>query len=231
MIIPALNEAGHLPALLAALDHQTLRPAEVIIADAGSHDGTPVIACAHGAHVVSGGRPPVGRNAGARAARSELLLFLDADVVPPPDFLAMLLQGFRRQAVDVAAPLLTPISARRSDHVCQGLANLYLQAVQPISPHAPGCCILVRRSLHERIGGFDERAAMAEDHDYVRRARRHGRYKLLRTVRLPVSVRRIEAEGVLRLAVKYAYCELHVLARRPVHSVPFTYAFGLHERR
>ena len=85
VIIPTLNESAYLPALLDALRGQTRPPDEVIVADAGSTDGTVELVQAHGARVVPGGMPAVGRNAGAQVAIGDLFLFFDADVLPPPD--------------------------------------------------------------------------------------------------------------------------------------------------
>jgi len=56
----------------------------VFLADAGSADGTREIALSYGdrlnIEVIPGGLPSVGRNAGARRAKSKYILFLDADV-------------------------------------------------------------------------------------------------------------------------------------------------------
>jgi len=101
-------------------------------------------------------------------------------------------------------------------------------ALQWISPRAPGFCILIRRALHEAIGGFDETLLLAEDHDYVQRAARHGRFGVLTTVRIPVSIRRMEEEGLFPLMLKYLWAEAHVWAGRPIRRLPFTYAFGRH---
>ncbi|MBI5350419.1 MAG: glycosyltransferase, partial [Chloroflexi bacterium] len=92
VIIPALNEAATLPQLLHALNHQTRKPDEIIVADAGSKDDTRQIACDHGASVVDGGLPAVGRNAGAAAATGDIFLFLDSDVLPRPTFIARALK-------------------------------------------------------------------------------------------------------------------------------------------
>jgi glycosyltransferase involved in cell wall biosynthesis len=226
VIIPALNEAELLPGLLDALAAQTRPPDEVIVADADSIDGTVDIARRHGARVVPGGQPGVGRNMGANAATCELLLFLDADVFPPPGFIAQLLGAFTVSGCDVATCLMEPRSDRVTDRISFDAANLYLQVVQPITPHAPGCCILVRRDLHRRIDGFDASALMAEDHDYVQRAARHGRFAVLTDVRVPVSTRRLEREGLPTLAFKYLWCEMHALTGKPVRTVPFRYAAG-----
>jgi glycosyltransferase involved in cell wall biosynthesis len=229
VIIPALNEAASLPALLAALAAQTRRPDEVIVADAGSQDGTDELAHAQGARVVPGGRPAAGRNAGARAATGVLLLFLDADVRPQPDFIARLLSEFAREGCAIATCLLEPPGEALADRILAEATNVYLQVVQPFSPHAPGWCILVRRAIHEAIGGFDESLKLAEDHDYVQRAAQVGDFGVLSGVRLAVSMRRLEKEGLTRLAFKYLWCEMHALAGRPIYSTPFEYEFGSFE--
>lgn len=228
VIIPTLNEAAYLPLLLEALARQTRQPDEVIVADAGSEDGTPEIARAWGARVVSGGRPAVGRNAGARVARGAWLVFLDADVVPRPDFLEKAFREIEARRLDIATCLMEPLSPRPADRVFHEMANGYLLALQWVSPRAPGFCILVRRELHEAIGGFDETLLLAEDHDYVRRASRQGRFGVLTSVRIPVSTRRMEEEGVFPLLLKYLWAEAHVWTGRPVRSLPFVYAFGQH---
>ena len=79
VVIPTLNEEATLPGLLDALGAQSRPPDEIIVADAGSTDGTPELARARGARLVRGGRPGPGRNAGARAAVGDLLLFLCAN--------------------------------------------------------------------------------------------------------------------------------------------------------
>lgn len=226
VIIPTLNERAYLPRLLQALAAQTRPPDEVIVADANSVDGTAELARQWGARVVSGGMPAVGRNAGARHAQGEVLLFLDADVCPPPLFLARALDEFARRHLDVATSLYEPLEEEPFYRFLTELSNFYLQVMASVSPHAPGFCIFARREMHERIGGFDESLVMAEDHDYVRRAARYGRFGILREPRLAVSMRRLEKEGLLGLAFKYLWCELHALAGRPIHSIPFEYEFG-----
>jgi hypothetical protein len=228
VIIPTLNEAAVLPGLLDALQSQTRPPDEIIVADAGSKDGTGELAQARGVSVVPGGSPGVGRNAGARAATGDLFLFLDADVLPPPDFIANLLEEFIKFDFDVATCLMEPLSDDLPTQILNEAANLFLQVVQYFVPHAPGFCILVRRRIHETIGGFDESAKMAEDHDYVQRAAKHGEFGVLAEVRIPVSMRRLEKEGLVKLSLKYLWTEIYALAGKPVYSMPFEYQFGTH---
>lgn len=226
VIIPALNEAERLPRLLDALNAQVLRPAQIIVADAGSTDGSADLARARGAQVVKGGRPGPGRNAGAKAAIGDLLLFLDADVVPTPGFLARAVGEFVDHGLTVATTAIEALEDDPANEVLAETTNVYLQVVQGFSPHAPGFCILVKRSVHEKIGGFNEKVKLAEDHDYVQRAAKHGAFEVLANVAVRVSMRRLEKEGLTKLAFKYLWCEMHALAGKPIYSTPFEYEFG-----
>ena len=228
VIIPTLNEAARLPTLLQALQSQTRRPDEVIVADAGSKDGTVELAKGFGAIVVPGGKPGPGRNAGARVATGDLLLFLDADVIPAPDFLANMLAEFEQCGYGVATTLMEPLDSDLSGKILVEAANLYLQALQSFSPHAPGFCILARREVHQAVNGFDEAAVLAEDFDYVQRAAKFGRFGVLTHVHIPVSLRRVEEDGFFQVAFKYVWCEMYALAGKPIYSVPFEYKFGEH---
>jgi hypothetical protein len=228
VIIPALNEAATLPRLLRALQSQTRPPDEIIVADANSTDGTAAVARELGARVVVGGRPGPARNSGARAATGDVLLFLDADVLPGPDFVALLLAAFERGGYDIATTALAALEATPTTRLLVEIGNLFLQMTQRVSAHAPGCCILVKRSLHERLGGFDEAAQMAEDHDYAQRAAALGEFVVFTSPHLPVSMRRWSEDSVFQLAFKYIWCEMHALAGKPIYSLPFEYAMGGH---
>lgn len=226
VVIPTLDEARRLPGLLDALGRQTRKPDAVIVADAGSRDGTRQIAAAHGATVVDGGMPGVGRNAGARVATTDLLLFLDADVALTDGAVAGMLREFEKRDLVVAGALVKPIERdARYVFACE-VVNFYLEMMQYVAPHAPGCCILVTRGVHEAIGGFDEALALAEDHDYVERASGQGRFRVLRRARVRVSMRRLAKEGLVSLSFKYLYCELQVVTGQKVLRTPFAYEFA-----
>lgn len=228
VIVPTLNEAATLSNLLLALQAQTRSPDEVVIADAGSQDGTVKVAREFGAVVVPGGKPGPERNAGALAASGDLFLFLDADVIPPPDFVEKLLSEFVASGCGVATTLQEPLSKNISDKILIEVANIYLQMLQYFSPHAPGYCIIIRREIHEAIDGFDEAAVLAEDYDYVQRAAKFGRFGVLTSVHIPVSMRRLEEDGFMQVAFKYVWCEMYALAGKPIYAVPFEYKFGEH---
>src|SRR5690349_3886921 len=88
IVIPTLDAAGSLPAVLAACAE--VAGAELVVADGGSRDGTAALAGQLGARVVRTAAPGRGGQlaAGAAAARSDWLLFLHADTRPDPGWAA-----------------------------------------------------------------------------------------------------------------------------------------------
>jgi hypothetical protein len=63
----------------------------------------------------------------------------------------------------------------------------------------------------------------------VQRAGALGKFRVLRSCRVGTSMRRIEKEGLVRLAFKYLYCEMYVVTGRPIREVPFDYEFAAFE--
>lgn len=227
IVIPTKNEEEYLPILLQSIRQQTLQPKEIIVADAWSSDRTRAIAESFGARVVDGGMPGPGRNRGAAAATGEYLLFLDADVnLSSTDFLQSCLGEFIERGLDFATCDVLPLYDKLVDRVFHDFYNIYTRALAQIHPHAPGFCIFTRRDKHQEINGFDETVVFCEDHDYVLRGQRVGTFGILRAAKVPVSVRRLDRDGRLEIAVKYAFAEAHFMTLGPVRSNIFNYTFG-----
>ena len=227
IVIPTKNEEIYLPRLLESIRKQTLQPTEVIVSDAQSSDRTREIAKAYGATVVEGGMISFGRNAGAKAATTDLLLFLDADVeLRDPEFLEKSVGEMLEKKFDLATCDVFPLSDMFLDHFMHRAYNKYARAWGSVYPHAPGFCMLVRRCLHEQINGFDEMITFCEDHDYARRATKVGRFGFLRSTNIPVSIRRFDRDGRINIAVKYLLAEFHLALLGPIKDNRFRYTFG-----
>lgn len=192
VVIPALNEAGGIAATLRALQPLRVRGHEVLVVDGGSTDATAARAVGLCDRLL---QAPRGRarqmNAGARAARGDVLWFLHADTRVPADADALLLEALARRAwgrFDVrlsgTQPLLRVVAA---------LMNLRSR-ITGIATGDQG--LFVRREAFERVGGFPDIPLM-EDIALSRALGRHDRPACLRT-RLVTSSRRWERHGVLR---------------------------------
>lgn len=106
VVIPSFNDASLLRGCLAALAVQSRPADEIVVVDNDSTDDTAAVATAAGARVV---HEPIrgifpATAAGFDAARGDLLLRLDADSVPPPDWIE------RVEAAFVAEPRLDALS-------------------------------------------------------------------------------------------------------------------------
>ncbi|MFP4377904.1 MAG: glycosyltransferase [Spirochaetales bacterium] len=202
IIVPTYNEEELLPRLLRDLKKQRRIDFEVIVADARSEDRTREIARDSGAKVVDGGLPAEGRNAGAAVAQSPLLLFLDADVRMRRGFLQRAIEEFDSRDLVAATCRVKPLSPFSTDRILHNFANLFVRLTQESDPNAPGYCIFVTKDVFDRVGGFDETLKVAEDHNFVKRAAEHGRFRLLNSAKILVDVRRFDKEGRLGYAIK-----------------------------
>lgn len=227
IVIPTYNEQDYLPFLLRSITAQTFDDYEIVVADNHSTDRTRDIAEAAGARVVDGGMPSDGRNAGAAAAKGDILLFLDADVILPDQrFLEDTVEEFRRRRLGAATCKVQPLSDKKVDRVMHGAFNYFLWVTAAIHPHAPGFCIFARKDVHDRIGGFDPEIKLAEDHDYAERAGAVAKFGILKSHKIPVSVRRLDRDGRFKTVIKYLAAEVHLRTKGAIKSDLFNYTFG-----
>ncbi len=194
IVVPVLNEAGRLPALLAGLA-PFRDAAEVIVVDSGSTDGSAEAARAAGwARVLAA---PRGRarqmNVGAAAASGDALLFLHADTCLPPTALD-----------DIQAALADPrVVGGRFDVRLDSPRPIYrvVEALMNLRSRWSGIwtgdqAIFVRRAVFEKLGRFPDIPLM-EDVEFTRRLRRLGPRACLRA-RVTASARKWEQEGAAR---------------------------------
>ena len=236
IIIPTLNEEHYLPLLLDSIQRQKIREDyEIIIADAHSEDATKKIAESYGCKITKGGLPAKGRNRGARAAAGDLFLFLDAEVILPENFLEGALQEFRKRNLDAAGCGLEPVKEEWMPKFLfpkfgyDILYNLPARFLESVFPYAASF-ILVKREIHEKLGGFDESIRIAEDHNYVRRASQFGKFGILRFSKLPLFLRRFQKEGILKISWKYIFCNLFNVSMGDVRTDIFRYHFGQYKK-
>lgn len=168
VIVPALNEEGVIAGALESLSLQE-GAWEAIVVDGGSTDRTREVARLYARVLTSGRGRARQMNAGAGAARGEILLFLHADSRLQPGALAEVGRAVEGGAVGGAFRLR--LEGGRIYGLISTLASLRarLEGIY-LGDHA----IFVAREAFEAVGGFREMALM-EDVDLCRRLKARGR--------------------------------------------------------
>lgn len=194
IIVPMLNEAVTLPALLGHLVRWQARGCEVLLVDGGSDDGSVAIARAAGFAVLTSARGRARQmNAGAQAAAGGTLLFLHADTRLP--------EG-ADEAVGAALARRGAVWGRFDVHIDGHPRMLRIvAALMNLRSRLTGIAtgdqaIFVRRDAFEAVGGFPDQPLM-EDIELSRRLGRLARPACLRA-RVVTSGRRWEQRGVWR---------------------------------
>jgi rSAM/selenodomain-associated transferase 2 len=218
VVIPTLDEEKRIGRRLDELSALS-GVAEILVVDGGSGDRTVEIARRHAAVRVLAaprGRGPQ-MNAGARAAKGELLLFLHADVSLPPDAAEWIERALADRGVVAGA--------FRTWTIPEGAASwlgpfLHLADIRSHYTRLPygDQAVFVRREAFFRAGGFPEQPLM-EDIELSRRLRRLGRVVIVPAY-VRVSGRRFLARPLAYTAAVNVFpllyrlgVEAHVLSR------------------
>ena len=191
VIVPTLNEQA---CLAATLDALVLAPGdELVIVDAGSADATPDIARRYTRRFYHG---PRGRaqqmNIGARQAGGDILLFLHADTLLPPDGLEAVRNALKQPGTVGGAFRLVITPATPALRLVAWGTNLRSRfGGLPYGDQA----LFVQRRIFEELGGYDDVPFM-EDVRLVQALRGRGRLALLPQA-AATSGRRWQRDGVL----------------------------------
>jgi rSAM/selenodomain-associated transferase 2 len=199
IIIPTLNEAGNLKAAILTVDNtnatnQHSTNIEVIVVDGGSQDDTVAIGQSSGVKVIlSDPGRATQMNAGALAAKGEILVFLHADTRLPAGFDAMIRTALQQPGTVAGA------FALRIDASLGGLrwvekgVNWRSHLLQmPYGDQA----IFLTKAVFQQIGGFPELPIM-EDFELIRRLKLIGKITIISTP-VVTSPRRWLQKGVIQ---------------------------------
>ncbi len=207
IIIPALNEEDYIGGLLTCLCNQTYKDFEVIVIDGNSWDATRDkvfeftglldLKC------INAQRKGISfqRNLGVTYAQYDQIIFLDADGYIQDDFLERVHNYITAHPdVDIMTTWVEPLSTKKIDKVLYFTYNqFYLDLIKKVKPQGGGAFIFIKKAVFNALGGFNEKAYIAEDHDLFARAHKAGyKYALIKRPSVKTSVRRLEKQGRLR---------------------------------
>ena len=178
VIIPAFNSRRWIREALDSALNQTSVPIEVIVVDDGSTDGTSDVLAEYGSRIIVLSQPNAGvsaaRNRGMRAARGDVIAFLDADDVWHPRKLELQMRVLVDQPeISVLGTRAVAWPARESTAAVDDPVPTVVRFGSDelaIKNRLTVSSVVVRRSVVEAIGEFDTTLQGAEDHDYWLRA-------------------------------------------------------------
>lgn len=179
-VIPAHNEAAvigqTLRALLAAAE-SVGEPFELIVVDDASTDRTTEVARSLGATVVAVNLRKISavRNAGARAARGEVLIFVDADTLVPVKVLVSAIEAIRQGAVGGGARVEMDDNVPSWAPALMKLTSWSLCQMRL----AAGCFLFAQRDAFDAVGGFDEEYYASEEIHLSRALKAKGRFVII----------------------------------------------------
>ena len=187
VIIPAYNEEDYLPRLLSSIDvprsnySGSAGEIEVIVADNSSTDRTAEVAQSQGTRVVNvtKRRIAAARNGGARAARGEILCFIDADSALHPNTFNVIDRAITSGKYVAGA---TGIAMERKSFALT-VTHYFFLPMAWVTRMDTGV-MFCRRTDFEAVGGYDESRLYAEDVLILLALRRLGRARNQRLTRL-----------------------------------------------
>ena len=187
LIIPAYNEEAYLPALLNSVETARACYAggpdaiEVVVADNASTDATADLARSSGCRVVREEKRVIAavRNAGARIAKGEVLVFVDADNMMHPDTFNAINKSMSTGKVVAGA---TGVKMQR---MSPGIAVTYALMVPLVwLTRMDTGVVFCRRKDFVTIGGYNEDLLFAEDVQFLWDLMRLGRKRGQRLARI-----------------------------------------------
>lgn len=232
IIVITLNEEKRIGRLMEKLSVQTHQEFEVIVVDSNSEDNTREVAQAYESalpnltvHHMETRGVSLGRNTGASLAQYNRILFLDADVSLPRNFLAKALYELDEKKLEVAGVYMSSKGLPLVHKFGYGVFNAGLFATQFFFPTAIGACIFSTKRVQDEIGGFDEEIVLCEDCDYVKRASKTWRFRFL-NMTFGFDPRRLDQDGVVKTGSTYLKANVRRFFKGEMRNNEMNYKFG-----
>lgn len=211
VIIPTLNEEKYVVSTLRSLAEQTYKDFELIVKDGLSTDNTVDIANEFADFVVSKKDRSIGdaRNQGARYAKGDVLVFVDADTSLDKNALGLIAEDFNLYDIVLLLPRFgpkeedlrfLPQTRKQLSRFLIGFENYWRKYVDRF---CGGMCMPVDSSTFKRIGGFDRRLRCSEDIEISYRLRKVGEVLDDYRVKAYFSIRRFILSGYVETLRNY----------------------------
>jgi len=177
IVIPAHNEERYIEKTLSHIKKQSYKHIEVIVVDDGSTDSTIKTARKYADKIIKLKKRKgvsYARNAGAKIARGNLLVFLDADTILwDKDAISKILghieEGYHHGTCRM--------KAEKSSHLIFAATKNFF--IRNTSFRAANGIIFIKKEIHRKIKGFNEKKDKEEILEYLEKADAHGNFKFV----------------------------------------------------
>ncbi|MBI5138328.1 MAG: glycosyltransferase [Candidatus Vogelbacteria bacterium] len=230
-IIPTLNEEHVLEKLLKSLRNY-FGESEIIVSDGRSDDDTLYIARKYAdITIVAQNRESqsiaINRNNGAKQAKGDLLVFIDADIIidDPNEFFRSALASFKNdfELVGISCPIRIAHDRETfMDRFIMFFVNLIFRLQNNILGigAASGEFQMVRESAFRKVGGYNENLTVAEDIEFFQRIGKIGKTRCEKKLLLRNTGRRPHKLGWHRLIYQWIVNFLYMtFLKKSAHKV------------
>jgi glycosyltransferase involved in cell wall biosynthesis len=224
IVIPTLDEEANIGRILEILVKQLQKDDEVIIVDSHSKDRTVEIAQKYNAKIIQMPKKGNGiaRTYGAKEAKNEIIVFLDADSIPSEDFLKRVKKHFKEKKV-VAITGLGLYTAESK--IRKIIYDTYARSIfySAKTGHAltgrywlaSNVCA-IRKDVFLEAGGY--RSVICEDTDLARRMKPSRDIIYDSKLKVFLSDRRFKKEGFSKTLGLWAMSNVKLILGKGVDS-------------
>lgn len=203
VVIPTKNEEAWIETTLSVLANSK-DVSQIIIVDNDCGNEIKNIASRYSCLLLQDTTPAKSRNTGAKASHGEFIVFVDADIIVPPDCIRCAVECLsENQNVGIVHFKIKPMTNNFFVNFSYLVMNYYFRFLSFLGfSQGIGNFIAVKRNVFDSIGGFDENIRAGEDVDFFRRASKFKTISYMINPMIYASTRRFSIENPYLFSLK-----------------------------
>jgi len=207
IIIPTLNEEKRIPLLLSDLSKQTYKNFHIIIVDASSKNNTlkkvREFKNKLSLSIIKSNQQNVcyQRNLGAKHCSTEWLIFMDADIRIPKNFLKEIMMKTKQINAQIFSTHLSPDKESKYGKIFSTMSNIYFELFKNTkNPAAYESLTGFKTKIFKELKGYNEKTKWSEGRELLKKAaKKNIKLKIYSQPKYVFSLRRLKSQGVINL--------------------------------
>ena len=207
IIIPTLNEERRIPLLLSDLSKQNYKNFCILIIDADSKDNTKKIIYEYNnklsVSIINSSKKNVcfQRNLGANHCSTKWLIFMDADIRIPKNFIEKILINAEKTNSDIFSSHISPDKESKYGKIFSTLSNIYFEMFKNTNnPVAYEALTGFKTKTFIKLKGYNKKTKWGEGRELLKKAVKNNiKLKIFSQPKYTFSLRRLKAQGAIKL--------------------------------